>query len=146
MPRTKAAEKSMTEQETTALDEQTPVEPAAAESSARPTKRSWATRSAQPVAYNMFTAKDQTGQEKIFFKMLLPTGQTKPDEEIVEVFRAHKQSPEGYPTGLRYENDRVHGPVWKIQNDQMGRTVADHLMMSLDGLAKKLETAQAAGV
>jgi hypothetical protein len=142
MPRKQT--KSMTEQESTPIDDQTQEEPVAAEAPSKPTSRSWATRSAQPVAYNMSTGKDQTGREQIFFKLILPAGQTKPDEQIVQVFRDHKQTAEGYPSGLHFENDRVHGAVWKIQNDELGRTIADKLMVALDGLAKKLETPKAA--
>jgi len=62
------------------------------------------------------------------------------------VFRDHKRSPEGYSTGLHYENDRVHGPVWKIQNDPLGRSVADKLMVALDRLAARLESSPATAV
>lgn len=109
-------------------------------SRAMPVKgRPWSERFVQPVKYARFTAKDASTKEKVMFKFELPEGQETPDGELLEVVRAHKQSPEGYPTGLHFENDRVHGKVWKLPNDPLGRATADSLDEALDGLAKKIE-------
>lgn len=119
-----------------------------------PLGRGWAQRYVQPVKYAHSTFKDAMGKEHIAFRFDLPPGQTKPDDAIIEVMRDHKffkdgkpnglaadakSDPESYPTGLHFDNLPRGGKAWLIQNDTMGRTVADSIDQALDGLAKKME-------
>lgn len=119
-----------------------------------PLGRGWTQRYSQPVKYARSTFKDAYGKEHIAFRFDLVAGETKPPEEVINVMRDHKfwkdgnpnglaedarQDQESYPTGLRFDNLPRGGRAWMIQNDVMGRTVADSLDQALDGVAKKLE-------
>ena len=102
--------------------------------------RGWTERLQPPeLAYRRFTAKDQTGRSKIFFKFQLPQGQDKPNADALAVVQAHKHSPEGYDTGLRFEDDDIHGKVWKLPNTEIGRATADSIDKGLQEIAVKVE-------
>jgi hypothetical protein len=118
--------------------------------------RGWTTRTEQPVEYRRAVIKDAMGKELITFKFELPKGKSKPDDDVVNVMRNHKyyrngepyglvadakENSESFATGLTFKDlgPRV-GKVWILQNDQMGRTVADSIDQSLDGIAQKSES------
>ncbi|WP_020474160.1 hypothetical protein [Zavarzinella formosa] len=103
--------------------------------------RGWTERYVEPVRYRMFTAKDGTGKEQIMFKFNLPAGQTKPDDAVVQVMRDHKKTEEGYSTGLRFEQDAVQGPVWKLPSTPAGRSAAMAIDEALNEVAHKMEAA-----
>ncbi len=117
--------------------------------------RGWTQRYVQPVKYAHSTFKDPMGNELIAFRFDLPPGQFKPDEDIIQVMRDHKyfkdgkpngladdarEDSESFPTGLHYQDygPRI-GKAWVIQNDRMGRMVAESLNEQLMGLAQKKE-------
>jgi hypothetical protein len=121
-----------------APDPVTTVEAAEEVRGFKPSLKVWTTRTNEP-KYRKFVDRDETRREQIFFKFDLPPGQTKPSEELMEAIRTHKKTAEGYPTGLKFTQDRIHGPVWKLPNTPEGRTTAMLLEMDLDKLATKLE-------
>lgn len=140
--------------------EQAPVvehPPAAPPTPAAPHKgpgRGWTERFLQPVKYRRFVLKDQRGDEQILFQVDLPAGQTKPPEDVVNAFRAHKYwkdgepyglaedartNDESYATGLTFGIHKKHPKAWVLPNNQFGREVADSLDQALGELAKKIE-------
>jgi hypothetical protein len=98
-------------------------------------RRSWTEQYTGPVQYEMFTAG-----KSVMFRFKLPKGQDKPSDEALEVMRSHKQTPEGQPTGLKFEATRAHGKVWTIPNDEEGRELAVKIDMELSKVARKMES------
>lgn len=120
-----------------------------------PLGRGWTQRYVQPVKYARSTFRDPLGKELIAFRFDLPPGQSKPDEAILEVMRDHKYfkagrpnglaedakcDPESHPTGLHFDNLPRGGRAWLIQNDPLGRAVAESLDRALNELAKRIES------
>ena len=101
--------------------------------------RPWSERFTGPLRYEKLT-DDRV--KKIIFRFKLPQGQNKPPEEALAVMRSHKQTPEGQPTGLKFEDLRAHGKAWTIPNDPEGRELADRIEYELSKLATKMEAAQ----
>jgi hypothetical protein len=120
-----------------------PVSGHIANPSSRPRPgRGWTERYEQPVKYRRFVARDMTRREQIMFKFDLPAGQDKPDERILAVMREHKETSEGYKTGLHFDADPVHGKVWKLPATPLGRDTADRIDTELNGVAHKIEAEQ----
>ena len=91
-----------------------------------------------PLQYELFTVG-----KTIMFRFKLPKGQDKPANEALEIMRSHKQTLEGQPTGLRFEDTRMHGKVWTIPNDPEGRELAGKIEMELAKVARKMEATPA---
>jgi hypothetical protein len=123
--------------------------------------RGWTERYEQPVAYRRFTLRDQHGAEKILFTFSLPKGQSKPDEEVIDVMRDHKfwkggkpnglaedarTDGESYPTGLQFGGNAKFPKAWVLPNNALGREVADSIDRALQEVASKLQGVEAAVV
>ena len=115
-----------------------PASPAVPEKSQRQFggRRSWVEQYTGPLQYEMFTVG-----KTIMFRFKLPKWQDKPVEEALEIMRSHKQTPEGQPTGLRFEDTRMHGKIWTIPNDPEGRELAQKIEVELTKVARKMEAA-----
>lgn len=120
--------------------------------------RGWTQRYEQPVAYRRFTLRDQHGAEKILFTFNLPKGQSKPDDEVIDVLRDHKfwkdgrpngladdarTDPESYSTGLQFGVNAKFPKAWVLPNNAHGREVADSIDQALQQVANRMEAAVA---
>ena len=79
---------------------------------------------------------------KIIIRFNLPAGQKSPSDEVLEVLRSHKQTAEGQPTGLEFEDTRTYGKVWTIPNDAEGRELAGRIDVKLNKVAAKMQAEQ----
>lgn len=115
--------------------------------------RPWTERYEQPVAYRRFTLKDHEGREQILFQVALAPGETKPPEEVVEAFRAHRywkdgeayglaadarNNEESYSTGLQFGSNNKYPKAWALPATEFGRDVADSLDRALEAVARRL--------
>lgn len=101
--------------------------------------RGWATRYAPPeVQYDVLTKHNAQRKPTIFIKFQGIRDGEKPSEEILAVMRSHKLTPEGYPTGLHFADDRIEGKAWTLPDSPQGRDTLYRIMKDLDGLATKV--------
>jgi hypothetical protein len=115
--------------------------------------RGWTQRFSGPIVYRRFSDIDAGGRPYIFFKFELPPGENnlpQPVKDILNDLKHLKRDPAGghsgpSPTGLTYTRDRFHGRVWKVADNEIGRTAADVIDARLTDLAEKLETEPAKG-
>jgi len=127
--------------ETAPQQGEAPAEQPQGEGTKRPYNpvRSWSEQYVGALRYQKLT---DDRMKKIIFRFKLPQGQNKPPEEALAVMRSHKQTAEGQPTGLKFEDTRTHGKVWTIPNDPEGRDLAGTIEFELSKLATKMEAAQ----
>jgi hypothetical protein len=97
--------------------------------------RGWTQRFTGPVKYRKLT---DANLKIIAFKFNVPDNE-KPPEEVLALMRDNLKDKEGNPTGLKFQNTRIHGKVWTIPNDVEGRTLADRIDFRLSQLAQKME-------
>ena len=104
-----------------------------------PSRFSWARRYAPPeVQYEVITKPNAARKPTIFIKFHGVKEGDKPPEDILEIMRSHKQTPEGYPTGLRFENDRIEGKTWQLPNTPEGRDTLFSIEKALEGKAAQI--------
>ena len=104
-------------------------------------RRSWMEQYTGPLQYELFTV----GKTIMFRFRVARAGQDKPagTKHLETGMRSHKQTLEGQPTGLRFEDTRMHGKVWTIPNDPEGRELAGQIDMELTKVARKMEATPA---
>jgi hypothetical protein len=96
--------------------------------------RGWRHRNNEPVRYQVLT---DARIKKIIIKFNLAQGQQSPSEEILDVMRTHKTTADGNSTGLKFEDNRLHGKAWTLPNDSEGRAVLAAIETALEKIASK---------
>ncbi|HYV36075.1 MAG TPA: hypothetical protein VE988_10255 [Gemmataceae bacterium] len=94
--------------------------------------RSWSERFTGGLRYQVLT---DSRINKIVIKFKLPEGEKTPPEEVLAVMRAAKVNSDGSPTGLRFEDSRLHGKIWTLPNDTEGRALLASIQNHLEKLA-----------
>jgi hypothetical protein len=95
--------------------------------------RGWRHRNNDP----RYSVQTDARIKKIIIKFPLDSGQQKPADEVLDVMRAHKTNADGSSTGLRFEDNRLHGKAWTLPNDQEGRAVLAAIEVALEKIASK---------
>ena len=104
--------------------------------------RSWSQRHTGPVRYQVLT---DSRINKILIKFNLAEGEKTPPDEVLAVMRAAKANGDGSPTGLKFEDSRLHGKVWTLPSDTEGRAILAGIQTQLDKLgAQSIPTPESA--
>ena len=101
--------------------------------------RSWSQRHTGPVRYHVLT---DSRINKIVIKFNLAEGEKTPPDEVLAVMRAAKANGDGSPTGLKFEDSRLHGKVWTLPSDPEGRAILAAIQTKLDELGAQPDPAQ----
>ena len=109
--------------------------------------RGWTARLTGPIRYRRFTDSDAGGRPSIIFKFEKnPGSDTELSQEVWEVLQSMKKMDRGpehgggqHHTGLAFTRDKKHGRVWRLPDNQTGRTAADIIDARLSDLADKME-------
>lgn len=122
----------------------------ATEREAKPQHRpgtTWSERLQFPLKFRHYTGFDAGGRERIFIKFELPPGETKLDPEALALVRSFKQVKHqpGLPTGLTFTRDKVHGKVYTLPNNMVGRAVADTIATKLINMGRQRDEDESRG-
>ena len=105
--------------------------------------RTWTRRYSGPVVYCRYSGIDAGGEPRIFIKVDAPNG---PSELAIAVHDAINQLKHvdrgtggSRPTGLTFTRDRIHGRLYKLPDNPLGRFAADLIDAKLSYLAEKVE-------
>lgn len=108
--------------------------------------RGWTERFSGQIRYRRFTDFDAGGRPAILFKFELAPGQSDLPPEVYNILQEMKHIDRGAGhargerhTGLTFNRSKKHGRVWRINDDETGRTVADIICARLSDLAQKLD-------
>jgi hypothetical protein len=109
----------------------------------RKPERSWTERATGPIRYRRFTDIDAGGRPSIFFKF---EQESAVPPEVWDILHSMKQMDRGpahgggqHHTGLTFNRSKKHGRVWRLPDDQTGRTAADIIDVRLSNLAERLD-------
>lgn len=102
-------------------------------------KRNWTRRCRGLLQYERFSALNGGGEARVFFVLSVPADEHHIDDAVYAIMSAHKKRPNGSPTGLKYNHDRIWGKTWNVADNVAGRELADRIDRELQTLARELE-------
>lgn len=128
------------------MDRKQEKEQTDAEAAGKRPGRGWTERFTGPIRYRRFTDTDVSGRPSILFKFELAPGQSDLPQEVYDVLHQMKHLDRGaghgdgqHHSGLTFQRGRQHGKVWRLPDNETGRTTADIIDAKLSDLAHKLE-------
>jgi hypothetical protein len=105
--------------------------------------RGWTERFSGPIRYRRYSDKDAGGRPCIFFKIEAPSGQSELATAVFDIIKGLRYVDRGKggirPTGLTFNRDRIHGRVYKLPDNPLGRLAADIIDAKLSDLAQSIE-------
>jgi hypothetical protein len=109
--------------------------------------RGWTKRLTGQIRYRRFTDLDGGGRPSIFFKFELAPGQSDLPQEVYDILHELKElkvrpgrDSQPTPTHLEFSRTKKFGRVWRLPDNQKGRTAADIIDAKLSDLAATLDS------